>query len=171
MQLVRNIDEYIDPRINIDEFYEFVWNVDTALGFGLDIWGRIVGVGRYLRLVNVDYFGFEEALPDSHAFNESPFYDGLGVLTDVYRLENDAYRLLILTKALANVISTNSPAINQLLQNLFGHRGKAYVLDLGGMAMQYTFEFELTPVEYAIVTQSGALPVPAGVTVTYVEIP
>jgi hypothetical protein len=162
VQLVRNIDEYIDPRVNIDDFYNFVWNVDTARGFGLDIWGRIVNIGRDLRLPDVEWFGFDEASPGSYPFDEQPFFNGGGT-TNVFTLSDDAYRKLILTKALANIISTNAPSMNQLLQNLFADRGRCYVVDMGGMAMQYTFEFDLTPVEYAIVTQSGALPRPAGV--------
>ncbi len=169
VQLIHNLDDYIDPRTDIDTFYSFVWNVDTAQGFGLDIWGRIVGVGRELNLILNDYFGFKEGTPGVFPFNEAPFYNGAG-LTSVFTLADDAYRKLILTKALFNIVSTNAPSVNQLLQNLFSDRGVAYVLDMGGMEIQYTFEFELTQVEYAIVTQSGAIPVPAGVEATYVEI-
>jgi hypothetical protein len=162
VQLIHNLDAYIDPRTDIDQFYSFVWNVDTAQGFGLDIWGRIVNIGRDLYLPEVDWLGFSEALPGSFPFDEQPFFDG-GGSTNVFALADDAYRKLILTKALANIISTNAPSMNQLLQNLFADRGRCYVNDMGGMAMRYTFEFDLTPVEYAIVTQSGALPRPAGV--------
>ena len=164
VQLIHNLDAYIDPRTNIDDFYSFVWNVDTAQGFGLDIWGRIVGIGRDLYLPEVEWFGFDEASPSSFPFDERPFYDG-GGSTNVFALSDDAYRKLILTKALANIVSTNAPSMNQLLQNMFSDRGRCYVNDMGGMSMRYTFEFDLTPVEYAIVTQSGALPRPAGVLV------
>ena len=58
VQLVTNLNAYIDPTTNIDAFYDFVWNVDTAKGYGLDVWGRIVGVGRVLEIATVDYFGF-----------------------------------------------------------------------------------------------------------------
>jgi hypothetical protein len=46
---------------------------------------------------------------------------------------------------------------------MFAGRGRCYVNDLGGMALRYTFEFDLTAYEFAIMTQSGALPRPAGV--------
>jgi hypothetical protein len=36
------------------------------------------------------------------------------------------------------------------------------------MTMRYTFEFLLTPYEFAIMTQSGALPRPAGVDATLI---
>ena len=42
--------------------------------------------------------------------------------------------------------------------------------DLGNMAMQYVFTFGLTPVEYAILTQSGVLPKPVGVSASLVII-
>lgn len=45
-----------------DEFYNKVWNVDTAQGFGLDIWGRIVVIGRSVRISTFDRtFGYYEA--------------------------------------------------------------------------------------------------------------
>ena len=168
-QLVRNMDQYVDPRADIDAFFSFVWNVDTAQGFGLDIWGRIVNIRRELQLPpESTYFGFGEALPGSYPFSEAPFYAGAGD-TYTYRLADDAYRALILLKALRNISSTSARAINQLLQNLFAISrpgARAYVSDLGSMSIRYTFEFTLTAYEFAIVTQSGALPRPAGVSAT-----
>lgn len=169
LQLVRNMDQYIDPRADIDAFYNLVWNVDTAQGFGLDIWGRIVNIRRELLLPPVSsYFGFNEATPGVYPFDEAPFYAGAGA-TDTYRLSDDAYRTLIYLKALRNISSTSARAVNQLLQNLFSPThpdARAYATDLGGMALRYTFEFTLTPYEFAVITQSGVLPRPAGVSAT-----
>lgn len=163
-QLIRNMNAYIDPRADFDAFYNFVWNVDTAQGFGLDIWGRIVNIGRELLIPDDPiYFGFSDALPGSYPFGEAPFWDGTPAASHTYRLEDDAYRKLILVKALANISATTAPALNQLLQNLFAGRGRCYVNDLGDMQLRYTFEFLLTPYEFAIMTQSHALPRPAGV--------
>ena len=163
-QLVRDMDQYIDPRSDFDAFYSFVWNVETAQGFGLDIWGRIVNISRELQIpTDPNFFGFSDALPGSYPFGEQPFYGGTPGATSTYRLADDAYRQLILVKALANISATNAPSLNQLLQNMFAGRGRCYVNDLGGMALRYTFEFDLTPYEFAIMTQSGALPRPAGV--------
>lgn len=170
-QLVRDMDAYIDPRADIDAFYSFVWDLDTAQGFGLDIWGRIVNIPRTLQLpASTDFFCFGEALPGSYPFGEQPFYDGTAGATQTYLLADDAYRSLILVKALANISRTTAHAINQLLQNLFAGRGRCYVNDMGGMKMRYTFEFLLTPVEFAIVTQSGAMPRPAGVSATLINL-
>lgn len=163
-RLVQNMNEYLDPRADFEAFYNFVWNVDTAQGFGLDIWGRIVDISRELLLNDAEnYFGFSDALPGSFPFGEQPFYDGTPPATQTFRLADDAYRTLILVKALSNISATNARSLNQLLQNLFGDRGRCYVIDLGGMNIRYTFEFLLTAFEFAIITQSGAIPRPAGV--------
>jgi len=163
VQLIKNMDTYIDPRVDINNFYNFVWNVDTAQGFGLDIWGRIVGVERTLNIPNADlYFGYNEALPGSYCFDEQSFRDG-DTSTNTFTLADDAYRRLILIKALANITDTTSTALNQLLQNLFSDRGRCYVNDLGNMQMRYTFEFLLTSFELAIMLNAGIIPKPIGV--------
>jgi len=172
-RLIQDMNGYLDPRTDFDNFFNFVWNVDTAQGFGLDIWGRIVDIGRDLTIPEDPlYFGFNEALPGSYPFEEQPFYVGTGA-TQTFRLADDAYRTLILVKALANISSVTAPSLNQLLQNLFAGRGRCYVNDLGAMSMRFTFEFQLTPVELAILTDSGAIPRPAGVSVSLfvVELP
>jgi len=157
------MDAHIDPTTDFDNFFNYVWNVETAQGFGLDIWGRIVGIKRELLIPQTPpYFGFKEAMPGSHSFDEQPFYDGPPA-SQTYSLADDAYRQLILVKALANISATTAPALNQLLQNMFAGRGRCYVNDLGGMKLRYVFEFDLTVYEFAIMTQSGALPRPAGV--------
>ncbi len=57
-QMLANIQQYLDPTGNIDDFYDDVWNIQTAQGYGLDVWGRIVGVNRILQVSNTAYFGF-----------------------------------------------------------------------------------------------------------------
>lgn len=165
-QLIENINTYLDQTENIDNFLDMLWDIDTAQGIGLDIWGRIVGVSRIIPVVSGDYFGFEEAGSEAEGFNQLPFYIGQ-TLTTNYALSDDAFRTLILAKALANISDGSIPSINQILLNLFPSRGHCYVTDDGGMSMTYTFEFTLTPVEISIVVNSGVLPRPSGVQVNY----
>lgn len=173
VRLVENMNEYIDQSTNFEAFYNFVWNVDTAVGFGLDIWGSIVGVTRLLQIPGNDpIVGFDNAsVPkDWYPMSQGRFATE-GEVTTAYTLSDDAYRVLILTKALANIAATTAPALNQILRNLFPGRGRAYVRDLGNMAMAFVFNFRLTTVEYAILTQSGALPHPAGVFYSVIVVP
>lgn len=146
MQLIHSMNEYIDPAANIDAFYNLVWNLQTAVGYGLDVWGRIVGVNRNLNLPA----GLQN-------LGEYVFTPGTYVLDDA------SFKTLIYTKALANITNCTARSLNQLLSNLFAGRGRCYVLDLGNMHMNYTFEFFLMPFEEAIVTNSGAIPRPVGV--------
>lgn len=172
VRLIKDMNQWIEPATDFDNFYNFVWNVDTAQGFGLDIWGRIVNISRTLQIPQApNWFGFEEGLPTSFPFNQEPFYPSTPPATQSYILSDDAYRQLILVKALANISATTAPAINRLLQELFADSGRAYVIDLGGMQMRYVFEFLLTPVQFAIITNSGALPHGAGVTISILQTP
>lgn len=187
LQLIANMNAYMDPRANMLAFYNYVWNVDTAQGFGLDYWGRIVGVSRVIPIPGTaGSFGFdnEDSPPDWENFGSvgkagvgGPFYAG-EVTTGGYSLNDTSFRTLILTKALANICATTAPALNQLIQNLFPGRGRAYTVDkgksnssIGGMQMTYVFEFSLSSIEYAILAYSGVLPHPAGVLVSIVVIP
>jgi hypothetical protein len=194
--LITNLDQYIDQTRNLDAFYDAMLNIQTAQGYGLDCWGRIVGVNRVLQVQDVNWFGFEEASPGSFTFGQGSFYSG-APLTSNYALSDEAYRTLIYAKAAANITDGSIPAINRILMTLFPNRGNAYVTDgfqsagwfgfaesqnaLGfgqasfysgqtvqSMVMTYTFTFQLSPVELAIVQQSGVLPKSTGVAASVV---
>lgn len=170
--LCTNLGQYLDPTVDLDSFFDSMFNVVTAVGTGLDIWGRIVGLetGRTLRIPpGGKYLGFEEAGGATvDPFNQSPFFSGTP-LTDNYELNDTSFRLLIFAKALANISDGSIPSINQLLLNLFPGRGNCYVVDNNDMTMVYMFKFLLTTVEAAIVEQTGVLPKPVGVLATVVQ--
>lgn len=163
----------MDPTELFDELFDNMWNVITAQGYGLDCWGRIVGVTRTLQIpasVTNQFFGFQEANDPSHftGFGQAPFFSGQQ-LTSSITLSDADFRTLILAKAASNICDGSIPAINAVLLSLFPNRGACYVTDPGGMQMTYTFDFVLTPVELAIVEQSGVLPKPVGVSATVVQ--
>lgn len=163
-QLLQNFASYVDQTENLDDFFDLIWNVDSAQGIGLDIWGRIVDVSRVLPLPgDQPYLGFQEASePLFVGFNQAPWYSGQPVTTN-FTLSDSAYRVLIFAKALANICDGSVKAINQLLLNLFPNQGNCYVVDNGDMTMVYKFDFILTPVQLSIVQNSGVLPKPVGV--------
>lgn len=167
-----NMGQYLSQTQNFDLFYDTIWNINTAIGYGLDVWGRILVVSRTLEVTSGSYFGFAEAAAVDpvgiDGFGQVPFFSG-GALTSNFDLSDDAYRILLFAKALANICDGSIPAINQLLINLFPNRGNCYVTDGLDDTMTYTFQFFLTPVEAAIMTQSGALPRTSGVSASVVQ--
>lgn len=168
LRLIQNMQAYLLASADFDSFFDLVWNVDTAVGYGLDVWGRIVGVTRVLNVAGSKYLGFAEQSPSVGTFGESIFYSGQPT-TSNYALTDDAFRTLILAKALFNICDGSIPAINQIMLALFPGRGNAFVNDAGSMSLVYTFNFTLSPVEASIVSQSGILPKPAGVSATIVQ--
>lgn len=168
-QIVANLNAYFDPAADFDAFYDLVWNVETAVGWGLDVWGRIVDVGRVVQVAGGEVtLGFKESGSLSAVpFGEGVFYAGANVTTN-FALSYAAYRVLIYAKALSNICDGSIAAINQILRNLFPGRGNAYCTDGADMTMTYTFDFALTTVEVAVVSQSGVLAKPAGVVATIV---
>ena len=162
LSIIGDLAAGVDGATLFNRFYDLIWNLDTAQGYGLDVWGRIVGVGRILRIpTDIDYFGFVESV-DGVPFDEGIFYNNVET-TQNYALSDTAYRRLILAKARSNIWDGSILQVNQILMTLFWEYGNCYVDDGLDMTMTYTFETRLSPVDYAIVTQSGVLPRPAGV--------
>lgn len=171
LQLMNFMNQWIDPAQNIDLFYYNIWNIQSANGIGLDIWGRIVGIPRTIQLSSTQqYFGFHEGNPSFFPFNNEPFYNG-PLHGTLFTLLDDSYRILILTKALANISNFTAPSINKLLSFMFAGRGSCYVLELSRMQIEYVFNFPLQAWEQSVLLQSTLMPRPAGVGVTIVVNP
>lgn len=164
-KLVDDFAQWLDPASRFNDFFSLIWDIDTAQGFGLDVWGRILGVGRVLQVPAGVYFGFEQDA-QAQPFGHGIFYRG-GRSTNNVALTDEAYRTLLLAKAALNITDASIPAINSILLNLFG---QGYVRDNLDMSLTYVFDDALTPVQTAIVYQSGVLPKPCGVSFT-VEVP
>jgi hypothetical protein len=239
MGIIDSFAVAVDQTENFERFYDDIWNIETATGYGLAVWGRIVGINCELEVVDTAWFGFAESEPGTLSWNSgvtanlSPaigfaealpswqslgwgtfglnytwtasnvnqgggaYYSGTG-LTNSYRMSDQAYRTLIMAKAAQNLTDCSIPAINNILMMLFPHRGNAYVTDgyqgvdyfgfaesrtaqpfgqqafydgqalNNVMTMTYTFDFQLSAVEMAIVQNSGVLPAPTGVTTSIV---
>lgn len=169
LSLLYGFNQAIDPTPTIDLFWEACLNLDTATGYGLDRWGRILGIGRVLKLPDGVNLGFSGDPSDASgdSFNTSPFYAGTA-LTGNVALSDDGFRTLLVAKALANISDGSVKSINAILQVLFmsganASAGNCYVVDNQNMTMAYKFNRPLTAIELTIVQQSGVLPRPVGV--------
>lgn len=168
LQLLDSFDQWVDLTQFTADFLAYVWNIDTAQGFGLDILGRILGRSRYLQVAQTpgDNFGFNiNAAPGTQwkPWNQAPFFGGQAAGTVSFALDDTYYRKLLLVKAAANIAASDCGSINSLMRSMFGDRGKCYVgYDINNpMSIGYHFEFDPTPVEQSII-ESGLFPQPAG---------
>jgi Protein of unknown function (DUF2612) len=136
-KLISSFDAAMDPRADIANFLQFIWDVRTAVGNGLNIWGKIVGVPR--------------TIPSSPPIT----------------LSDTDYQTLILVKAAANIGNVTVPTLNRLLTQIFADSGTVFVQDNLNMTLTYVFNFPLTTAQLAIIQSSGALPRPAGVQINF----
>ena len=90
-QLLSDFRANIDPQADIETFKRNIMYIDSANGYGLDVWGRIVGIGRTL------------------AFDDTPI-----------TLNDSIYRKLIMHKAMANITNCSLATLNKSLNTLFG---------------------------------------------------
>lgn len=195
--MINAFNSAVDPSADIQNIYNNIFNVYAAVGEGLNILGAIVGVSRNLKLpTSPNYFGFYEQyqagnpVVNAQPFNQAPFYSGQATVT--FALSDPIYQQLILAKALSNISNLSVPSINQLLQILFmntqsmyvadgyvvtgyiaqtGYTQYAYVKDGGSMTMTIVFNFVPTPIQLAILLNSGVFPRPCGVLLNYIVIP
>lgn len=139
--LLNSYNDAVEASEDILKLYANIWDVNTAVGSGLDIWGEIVNVSRYLQVVAAqNTFGFDEAFLSGYEdvgpqpFGQAPFYSSTPV-TSTYYLSDDVYRRLIMVKAAMNISNLSTPNINKFLQYFFGTSidgspyGVAYVID------------------------------------------
>ena len=152
-----------------DDFISDVWDVLTCGTFGLDMWGKIVNVSRYVVSdTSGGYFGFQgddvssanDTFP--HPLNTKPFYSGSGTTTN-YRLGDDAYRTLVLAKAFSNISISTIPEFNKFLTMLFKNRGTAYVVNNRDMTIGVVVNFTLFAYEKTLLQNYDVLPIPSGV--------
>lgn len=169
--IIEGFNQAVDPSASIDLFYDSVMNPKTAVGWGLDVWGRIIGVGRVLQLTSPGYIGFHEADDDSEViggFNYGIFYAGQGA-TSNFTLTDDAYRDLIFAKAAANISGGSISAINNILMTLFSDSGNIWIEETSDSVMTIYHDWTLTPVQASIIQQSGVLPRPCAVSTAYAK--
>lgn len=120
--IVYNFWDKINPESDINLIYDKVVNLDTAEGYGLDVWGRIVGFPRQFISVEEEtkYFGFKE-LEGSYnsrleTFNNAPFYQ---TVNGRVQLSDEGYRFYILIKAFINISDSSLYFLNQIISRLF----------------------------------------------------
>lgn len=175
LALIQSFSDAISASALTDAFYNNVWNIDTAIGYGLDVWGRIVGVRRTLYVPGGQEgasfgFGNDGTPSDYFGWDQAPF-NSSNTLTPNYTLSDTDYRRLILVKALSNISDRSIQSMNSALMIMFAGQGNVYVTDTGVMTAQFKFEFQPSLLDLAILQQSGAFANPSGVNMSVIITP
>ena len=157
--LIRKFAERIDPTTDIETFYRDYFDPRTAVGVGLDVWGEIVGVDRYIEVDNYDYFGYDGQ--NVKAFDQAPYYRERGA-TNLYKMSDNAYRELIFLKAYANIGDATMPSIKFLVNKIFP--SGALTIKAGHMKIRIVFLSYVVPdYSFAILKRYGLFNLGAGV--------
>ena len=154
----------INPKADIDLLYKKLVNPRTAEGYGLDVWGRIVAIGRSYLAVEDDtpYFGFDPpgdvVNPRLDNFGNAPFYKQ--VLGKV-RLGDTAFRTYVFLKALINISNSSLASLNQAVKLLFPD-AEIQVLHTGTMVLRILILSALSSSDKAALDNLPWLPAGVG---------
>lgn len=137
-------------------------DIDKATGYGLDLIGRHVGLGRTLNaFIPKAYFGWQGA-DAAQGFGDGVFYRLGGALNDSTRLDDDDYRFLLRARVLKNTQRPTLAAISDAIRYLLGPQ--AVVIDNLDMSMNIVVpEKMLTPLRLYAVRHLDILVRPVGV--------
>ena len=157
--IIEAFAKQIDPTMEIEEFYEKIFDPRTAEGIGLDIWGIIVGASREIEVDDYEYFGFQGSL--LQPFDQAPFWIEKGK-TNLYRMADDAFRQLIFLKAWANIADATMPSIKYVIDQLFP--GGAVAIEAERMKIRVIFlSYVVPPYSFALLKRYGLFNLGAGV--------
>lgn len=163
----------INPKSDIDLLYKKLVNPRTAEGWGLDIWGRIVAIGRSYLAVEDDtpYFGFDPpgdvVNPRLDNFGNAPFYKQ--VLGKV-RLGDTAFRTYVFLKALINISNSSLASLNRMVKLLFPD-AEIQVLHTGTMVLRILILTALSSSDKAALDNLPWLPAGVGLEMYQVVTP
>lgn len=145
----------------ISDWFNIVYNIKTAKGFGLDIWGKILNQGR-----NFTYTNQTTGVQTNYYLEGELTVDGT-----VFSAEEieEIYRKVLFMKAMSLITNATEKSLNELLQFYFEGR-RVYVIQYDTMKLRYVFEVPVNKLEKSIFT-SGLLPKPTGVGATFEYLP
>lgn len=188
LALIRSFSEAMKICVFFSDFYENIWDLNTATGKGLDIWGQVVGVNRTVKTLTGFFWGFnEETLLLARPYHDlTGFNDSLssiedrrtawGMFRDYQELEGEItftdknFKKLIFAKAHANVSNYNTSDLNFILMYIFGYNENGeknnheiYVRDNFDMSITLILNWLPSTDEVAIIMNAGLLFKPAGI--------
>ena len=102
--LLQSAKDHILPDADIALFYDCMFNLETAKGYGLDVWGNIVGITRNIQEVTISEQGIVTPLSTTRV------------------LGDEEYRKVIAAKAASNIMDSTLYSMNYILKQLYPGR-------------------------------------------------
>lgn len=167
VSLAEGLARVIDNSSVLNNWYNIFFNIKTAKGVGLDIWGKILNKDRKF-VYNGDelYLGGEQTIDGIHFSAEDM---------------DNLYRKILMMTAMGNVGNFSISQINNAVLAVFADEGRCYCLEVmderggqvvrtGTMKIRFVFEFYANKLFKAII-ESGLMPHPTGVGMEYQYLP
>ena len=161
LRLANGIRSMFSNAKLISDWYKIVYNIKTAKGFGLDIWGKILNQGR-----NFVYTNPNTGVQTNYYLKGALTVDGTYISADEVE---ETYRKVLFMKAISLITNATEKSLNELLQFYFDGR-RVYVIQYDTMKIRYVFEVVVNKLEKSIF-QSDLLPKPTGVGATFQYMP
>lgn len=148
------------------DWYNNVFNLQTANDFGCAVWGIILDVPISTETAPPPaadlYFGFDE-------YNSNFDNSNFTATNSVQPILTLAQKRLVLRLRYFQLVTNGVvPDINRFMQWLFADDGFFYVVDNLDMTMTYVFNFQLSSDVLFVLNLYDILPRPAGVSVSIV---
>lgn len=143
LQLISNFDQSVNPDADLLTILTFIWDIDTAQDFGLDILGALIDLPR--QLANTPFI-YPERGP------RGPYY-----------MNDDQYRRAMFVKAWSNIGDHSFKSINVGMRKIAQGRGNAFASKLDTMMIKYNFYYGPQGYEYALLERGDVFIRPVGV--------
>lgn len=148
--LINGLADLYDKLITqpLNDFYNNIYNLDTANGIGLDLWGEKLNFPRTIRYINEDT-----------------------EIENSVTLQDDEYRLVLQVVTLRIYTKMSVAGINKSLKELFSfYNADAYTLDNQDMTyVNYIFVWEIPEYLKQAFNNYDLLPHPMAVGTRYRE--
>ena len=155
VKLDNGLKTLFNDSIFTTNWYNVVFNIATATGYGLDVWGKILNRNR-----SFVYNGTEYYLQGAQTIG--------GVSYTADEME-DLYRMVLQITAMRYIGNASCSAINRVLEVVFNKYGKAYCYEYATMQIRYVIEFYASNVLKAIIETLNLHP--TGVLTSYEYLP
>lgn len=152
--------DMLNPGSEIQTMLDDMLNPSTARGYGLDVWGRIVGIKRATVPVSGEYLAFDPdplSNPDGDSWNNAPF----NPLTPQGLATDTVFRVYVMVKAMMNIGNGSLADINKYFSLMFPDSG-IQVIHAGTMIIR-VLDYDAVLTDAAIMALRSIDWVPAGV--------